>query len=263
MDISLKSIDAGRAFDWGRTSADYARYRDIYPPDFYKWLAENGIGTAGQRVLDLGTGTGVLPRNMYRYGVQWTGIDISENQIAWARELAGRESMDISFLCTPAEELDLPGDSFDAVTACQCFWYFDMKTLVPKLTELLKPHGKLAVMQMEWLPFEDKIAGECEQLVLKYNPTWSGAGETRKPVHIPDELLERFSVIKRAGFDLHVLFTRESWHGRLRACRGTAASLSESELAEWEKENAALLEGIAPESFTILHYAAFCILELK
>ena len=35
MKITDDRIDGGRAFDWGRTSADYAMYRDIYPPAFY------------------------------------------------------------------------------------------------------------------------------------------------------------------------------------------------------------------------------------
>lgn len=30
--IRDETIDRGRPFDWGRVSADYARYRDIYPP---------------------------------------------------------------------------------------------------------------------------------------------------------------------------------------------------------------------------------------
>ena len=29
--ITDSRIDPGKAFDWGRTSGDYAKYRDIYP----------------------------------------------------------------------------------------------------------------------------------------------------------------------------------------------------------------------------------------
>lgn len=29
MEIKNKSIDGGNAFDWGRTSSDYAKYRDM------------------------------------------------------------------------------------------------------------------------------------------------------------------------------------------------------------------------------------------
>lgn len=40
MEIINKNIDHGKAFDWGKTSEDYAKYRDIYPKEFYAKLAE-------------------------------------------------------------------------------------------------------------------------------------------------------------------------------------------------------------------------------
>ena len=82
------TAEIGKAFDWGRTSEDYAKYRDIYPEEFYQYILKLGLCKNGQRVLDIGTGTGVLPRNMYKYGAEWTGIDISENQIEQARRMA-------------------------------------------------------------------------------------------------------------------------------------------------------------------------------
>ncbi|MBQ3916489.1 MAG: class I SAM-dependent methyltransferase, partial [Ruminococcus sp.] len=62
MDITDKNIDGGKPFDWGRTSADYAKYRDIYPEQFYERIISRGLCKDGQRVLDLGTGTGVTGR---------------------------------------------------------------------------------------------------------------------------------------------------------------------------------------------------------
>ena len=53
MEIRDKRIDGGTAFDWGRTSEEYARYRDIYPDEFYKKIAERGLCINGQKVLDL------------------------------------------------------------------------------------------------------------------------------------------------------------------------------------------------------------------
>ncbi|MBU3876706.1 hypothetical protein HGO97_012910 [Faecalicatena sp. AGMB00832] len=58
MEIKNSSIDSGKAFDWGKTSADYAKYRDIYPDVFYKKILDRNLCIAGQNVLDLGTGTG-------------------------------------------------------------------------------------------------------------------------------------------------------------------------------------------------------------
>ena len=123
MNIIDPKIDNGRAFDWGRTSDDYAKYRDIYPEEFYKKIIDRNLCIEGQKVLDLGTGTGVLPRNMYRYGAKWTGIDISSNQIDKARELS--VGKDIEYHVAAVEELDFEDNSFDVITACQCFFYFD------------------------------------------------------------------------------------------------------------------------------------------
>jgi len=58
--ITNKGIDGGNAFDWGKTSDDYAKFRDIYPALFYQKIVDMGLCIKGQRVLDLGTGTGVF-----------------------------------------------------------------------------------------------------------------------------------------------------------------------------------------------------------
>ena len=38
--IKKAEIDNGRGFDWGRASRDYARYRDIYPREFYQKILD-------------------------------------------------------------------------------------------------------------------------------------------------------------------------------------------------------------------------------
>lgn len=263
MKIINEHIDGGKAFDWGKTSGDYAKYRDIYPDVFYEKIVERNLCTKGQKVLDLGTGTGVLPRNMYRFGAQWTGTDISENQIAQARRISAECNQQINYITVAAEDIDFPDNSFDVVTACQCFWYFNLKKLLPKLYKILKPDGKLLILYMAWLPFEDKIAGASEELILKYSPEWSGAGETKKPICIPEIVCDYFEVTGHEEYDVAVPFTKESWHGRMRACRGVGASLSESELNLWDKEHRALLDKIAPEKFEVLHYAALAELKVK
>ena len=263
MEIKDKRIDNGNAFDWGKTSKEYARHRDIYPEEFYKKIVDRSLCINGQKVLDLGTGTGVLPRNMYRYGADWTGIDISPEQIEQAQILAKASDMKICFCTVSAENIDFPDETFDLVTACQCFWYFDHEKVMPKLAGLLKSSGRLLILYMAWLPYEDKIAGASEELVLKYSPKWSGAGETRHPIWIPEIAYEYFEMEDHEEFDLEVAFTKEFWHGRMKACRGVGASLSEEELARWDREHRELLDRIAPEEFEVLHYAALTVLRKR
>ena len=262
MDIKDSRIDAGKAFDWGRTSEDYAKFRDIYPEEFYKKVADRGLCIAGQNVLDLGTGTGVLPRNMYHYGAHWTGTDISPEQIEQAKKMSAEAGMNIDYIAVPTEQLDFPDGSFDVITACQCFWYFDHERVMPKLAQLLKKDGRLVILFMAWLPFEDELAGKSEQLVLKYSPDWTGGRMVRHPIEIPDVVYETFEMEDHEEYDLNVHFTRESWHGRMKACRGVGASLSGDELAAWEAEHRALLAN-APDEFDVKHYAAIAVLKKK
>lgn len=259
MDIISKTIDGGRPFDWGRVSADYAKYRDIYPPLFYERIVRHGLCLAGQRVLDLGTGTGVLPRNLYSYGAKWTGTDVSPEQIEQAKILS--QGMEIDYQAVPAEKIDFPDETFDVVTACQCFWYFDHQQLMPKLRRILKQDGSLLVLYMAWLPFEAPIAGASEKLVLRYNPGWSGAGEMIHPIEIPACYKDAFTLVHHEEYKLRVPFTRETWHGRMKACRGIGASLAQEDIARWEQEHKALLTRIAPERFEVLHYAALVQLQ--
>lgn len=261
--IQKSHVDGGKGFDFGRASEAYARYRDIYPEPFYQYLVDHGVGVAGQQVLDLGTGTGVLPRHMYRYGARFTGTDISVNQIAQAARLAKEAGMDIRFIRAAAEDTDFAEGTFDAVTACQCFTYFDHASLALKLGRVLKAGGRFAVLYMAWLPYEDSVARASEELVLRYSPGWTGCGETRHLIDVPPVYEAYFETESRECFDLRVPFTRESWNGRMLSCRGVGASLSEEETARFSREHMALLEQIAPERFEVLHYAAVTILRRR
>lgn len=261
--MEINYIDKGKAFDWDKTSLDYAKYRDIYPEEFYQYILKLGLCKEGQKVLDIGTGTGVLPRNMYKYGAKWTGTDIADNQIAQAKKLASESGMEIDFFTCKAEDIDFKENTFDVITACQCIWYLEHKITAPVFSRILKPSGHFLILYMGWLPYEDEIAGKSEELILKYNPKWTGCGDTKKPVWVPEEYLEYFDLKSQEEFDVDVSFTREGWHGRMRACRGVGASMSESELAAWDKEHWEMLMNHASEKFAVKHYISIAELELR
>ena len=85
----------------------------------------------------------------------------------------------------------------------------------------------------------------------------------RKPVYIPEIANEYFEVEHAEDYDLPVHFTRESWNGRMKACRGVAASLTPEETAAWEREHIEMLEKSAPAEFDILHHAAMAVLKKR
>jgi SAM-dependent methyltransferase len=262
--IINKDIDNGTAFDFGRASSDYAKYRDIYPVEFYNRIIELGLCIKGQCVLDLGTGTGVLPRNLYAHGAKFIGADISENQIEQARLLSKEAGMNIDYTIASAENFDFPDKSFDVVTACQCFQYFDKAVALPRIHKVLKDNGYFCILFMAWLAEESDIARDTEDLVLKYNPKWTG-GRIRRytPPKTPEWAEELFTAETIEGFDVNVTFTRESWHGRMKSCRGIGAStLSTEEKLMFDKELWEYLQSV-PETFDILHFVTILNLRAK
>lgn len=261
--MKFDNIDKGTSFDWGKTSKDYAKYRDIYPEAFYKAIVDFGLGIKGQNCLDIGTGTGVIPRNMYKYGAKWTGCDIAENQILMAKELAAQKEMDIQFYPVATEDLDFPAKSFDLISAAQCFMYFKRETALPKIANLLKDDGIFLVLYMAWLPEKDEITKKSLDSVRKANPNWNGGQTYESPLTFNDYTMSIFDMAFHKEMYVDVPFTRESWNGRVKACRGIGASLSEDEIAVWEKNHIAMLQEIMPEETTIPHFVQMAGLKVK
>ncbi len=241
--MKLNHIDNGNEFDFGKTSEAYAEFRDIYPRSMYEKLVSLGIGKKGQKILDLGSGTAVLPINMSGTGAEFTAADISENQIKFGQNLAAAKGIkNINFKVCSAEDTGFKSNSFDIVTAVQCFHYFNAEKAAREINRILKPDGIFCKIFMDWLPFEDEIISEMESLVIKYNPDWSGGGFKEFQYSFPDWANKRFTIEKVYSYNTVLEFTKEQWIGRIKSCRGVGASLSDDKIREFEDKYRLLLE---------------------
>lgn len=252
----INSQDGDRQIDWSETSEDYAKHRPGYPASFYERLKESGVGAAGQRILDIGCGTGALTLELARRGAKVTGVDISDGQIKEARRRAEEESLPIDFRVSSAEDSGLTAGSFDLITASQCWLYFDPQKMIPEVHRLLAPGGRLLTCHMCWLPRLDTVARKTEELILKHNPDWSAADWDGAVPIIPDWSRELFCLDSMFYYDQHISFTRESWRGRIRASRGVGASLSPTEVANFDSEHQKLIEKLLPKTqqeIAVLH----------
>jgi ubiquinone/menaquinone biosynthesis C-methylase UbiE len=100
-------------------------YESYMVPTLFGPCATNLIEAAdpkpGERILDLGCGTGIVARQVAsRVGAKGkvTGIDVSPNMLAVARVAADRKGLTIEWSEGNAEQLHFPDSSFDLVL-CQ------------------------------------------------------------------------------------------------------------------------------------------------
>ena len=228
--------------DFAPTAKDYSRHRAGFPEAFFERLRAFGIGRTGQRVLDLGTGTGTVARGLARRGCRVTGIDPALPLIDEARRLDREAGVEVAYLVGRSEDTGLAGESFEVATAGQCWHWFDRKQAAQEVRRLLVPGGALVIAHFDWLPLSGNVVEATERLILAHNPAWAYAGLNGiHSEYLVDASGAGFTALETFSFDLEVSYSHEAWRGRIRASAGVAASLPPERVARFDQAHAAML----------------------
>lgn len=229
--------------DFGRTARDYGQYRAGFPAEFFERLAAYGVGEAGQRVLDLGTGTGTVARGLALRGCVVTGLDRSDALIAEARRLDVEAGVAVDYVTATAEDTGLPAAAFDVVTAGQCWHWFNPPVAARETRRVLAPGGTLAIGHFDWIPLAGNVVAATEHLIEQYNPAWKlGGGNGTHGGYLADLSLGGFRNLETFSFDIDAPYSPEAWRGRIRASAGVGASLSPEKVAAFDADLARILE---------------------
>jgi len=203
---------------FGSLADDYALHRADFPVAGIERLVALGVGISGQRLLDLGCGTGTIARQFAARGCTVTGVDIDVRMLAAARDLAAEADLQIEWLECHAEETGFSPGSFDVITAAQCWHWFDGEAAASEVRRLLLAGGLVAVCGFDWLPLPGTVSGVTEALIETHNPSWK-LGGIRDPGPSVRRQLEDagLEVLETFTFDIDVPYAVESWHRRIGA----------------------------------------------
>ena len=247
--------------DFGKTAEDYSRHRAGFPDRLFERLAAFGIGGPGQRILDLGTGTGTLARGFARRGAEVTALDIAPEMLSAAAALAAAEGLEVDFREGGAEATGLPEGAFDVVTAGQCWHWFDSAAAAAEARRLLRPEGRIAICHFDWLPLPGNVVAASEALIRCHNPAWTLDGRDGfHGFHATALAVAGFLEIDSFSFDRGVTYSHEDWRGRIRASAGVSGSLAPAEVAAFDRAHAALLAAEFPEDPLVVPHRCFALI---
>jgi SAM-dependent methyltransferase len=151
-------------------SGDYATVAALIVP-MAEGLAQNAGLRAGDRVLDVATGSGNAALAAARCGCEVTGIDYVPALLERARARAAAEALEIEFAEGDAEHLAFPDASFDAVLSCLGVMFApDQERAAAELVRVCRPGGTIGLVN--WTPAG--FIGQMLRTVGKHVPPPAG-----------------------------------------------------------------------------------------
>lgn len=144
--------EMARAWDGeeGDRWTEQARYYEAAAQPHWRRLREGGVVSAGDRVLDVGCGTGASTRDLARLASPGSvlGVDLSSRMLAHARERTRAEGLaNAGYLQADAQVHPFEPAWFDVVTSSFGAMFFDDRAAAfANLARALRPGGRMALL---------------------------------------------------------------------------------------------------------------------
>jgi SAM-dependent methyltransferase len=199
---------------------------------------------AGQRVLEVGCGTGVFLRAAADRGAHVVGVDASESLLALARERvpdAELHRADMQFL--PFEN-----DSFDVVAGFNSFFFAeDMLAAIREAGRVARP-GSPVVIQVWGPPERNSLEAMKEVARTYFPPPPPGAARTAalSEPGVLEGIASAAGLVPRDAFDVTWAYEFEGEDALTRAMLGVAGLASITDPSEEAGVRARILGALAP-----------------
>jgi SAM-dependent methyltransferase len=132
-------------------AAAYDASRPVPPVEVFDDLVELACLRPGDRVLEIGPGTGQATRPLLQRRLRVKSVEIGANLAALARRRLAEFGDQVDIDHADFESWESGGRRFDAVFSCNAFHWIDPDLRFAKAASLLETGGHLAVMSTPWV----------------------------------------------------------------------------------------------------------------
>jgi ubiquinone/menaquinone biosynthesis C-methylase UbiE len=172
---SFLPADFAKDRSYDKVAALYDQvFRDIkVRKDEWNWLMTHIPGNKKLTVLDIGCGNGALLKELSPKINCGIGVDISTNILDKAK-LLNKDNKNLDFRLLNGPILPVEDHSADVVTSLLSFRYLDWDPLMNEIKRVLKPGGKVLIIDMVTVPVKKKeiprfLVHKAKQLTRKFS----------------------------------------------------------------------------------------------
>lgn len=190
-------------------AADYAAGRPSYAPDAIERI--RAALCPGDRVADVGSGTGILSRELLDRGFEVFGIEPNPAMRGEAERNCGNRSSFHS-VAASAEHTGLSDGSVAAVTAASAFHWFDPSAFYAECKRILMPGGRVYLLANRRC-YDDAFTRQQHQLCQQYSPSFQSLsnGAERMLQNAPNFFPDTY---RQEVFDFPLCYTKEAFLAR-------------------------------------------------
>ncbi|MDR3413574.1 MAG: bifunctional 2-polyprenyl-6-hydroxyphenol methylase/3-demethylubiquinol 3-O-methyltransferase UbiG [Formivibrio sp.] len=158
------------AHKWWDPESEFKPLHDINPARLN--LIENHASLAGQQVLDIGCGGGILAEAMAAKGAHVTGIDLAEKSLKIAKLHLFESALTVDYQHIAAEKMaDAKPESFDIVTCMEMLEHVpEPSSIINACAQLAKPGGWIFLSTLNRNPKSYLMAVLGAEYVLNLLP---------------------------------------------------------------------------------------------